>query len=95
MKHDLESILAQPLPLLMFINSKKLFNLIASATQTAYKFLMIEIAAVREACNDFEISNFSLVAGAYNSSDALTNPNFSKGFVNILKYSKNETSISQ
>eukprot|EP00171_Calliarthron_tuberculosum_P023435 IDg23435t1 len=94
-KWDLEKILYMNIPLRMFTDSKQLFDVITKASHPTEKRLMIDIASVREAYDEFEISNVGLVSGASNPADALTKPNFSSTLLNIMTDSKDNTPVLQ
>lgn len=72
------SILGQTLPLMMFINSKQLFDVITRATDTSEKRLTIDISAGKKSYNNSEIWNVRLVNGEENPNDDFENPIFSK-----------------
>ncbi len=48
MKHDLEALFRQVIPLQMMTDSKSLFDVILKSTKTAERRLMIDVAACRE-----------------------------------------------
>ena len=72
LRHDLQRILNQPIPLWMLTDSKQMFDVITKASQTTERRLMIDIVATREAYNNYEISNVGLIATEYNPADGLT-----------------------
>lgn len=72
LKHDLETLYRREIPLMMFTDSKQLFDVITKATYPTERRLMIDIAAVRESYNSFDISNIGLVAGKDNPADSFT-----------------------
>lgn len=76
LKHDLERLLRQTIPLKMFTDSKQLFEVITRASNTTENHLMIDFAAASETYNTFEISNVGLVAGTDNPADGLTKSKF-------------------
>ena len=61
LKHDLERVYDEPLPLVMPTDSKQMFDVITRASHTTKKRLMIDVAAARDAYNEHEISNVGLV----------------------------------
>ena len=73
-KHDLERIYDQHLPLVMLTDSKQMFDVITRASHTTKKRLMIDVAAAREAYKRYEISNVGLVRSEHNPADGLTKP---------------------
>ena len=48
-KHTLEKVYRQNLPVTMLTDSKPMFDVIAKASHTSEKRLMIDVAAAREA----------------------------------------------
>lgn len=95
LKHDLERIFMQPIALKMFTDSKQLFDVITRASHTAEKRLMIDVAAAREAYNNFEISNVGLVAGIDNPADGLTKPKLCKPLYELLRTGIDATPVAQ
>eukprot|EP00170_Pyropia_yezoensis_P004332 contig_17702_g4344 len=83
-KHDLERLYKQPVPLTMLTDSRQLFDVITRASHTTEKRLMIDIAAAREAYNRNEISNVSLVKSASDLADGRTKPRFSQCVDDVL-----------
>ena len=71
-KHTLERIYGQRIPITMLTDSKQMFDVITKASQTTEKRLLIDIAAAREAYNRHEISNVGLVLSGDNVADGLT-----------------------
>ena len=70
-KHDLERILRQSIPLLMFTDSKQMFDVITSACHSTEERFMIDVAVIRAAYNSYEISNVGLIAVELNPADGL------------------------
>eukprot|EP00171_Calliarthron_tuberculosum_P004827 IDg4827t1 len=95
LKHDMEKMLHKTIPLKMFTDSKQLFDVITKASYPTEKRLMIDILAVREAYNTFEISNVGLISGTSNPADALTKPNFSSSLMNIILHAQDKTPVLQ
>jgi len=60
LKHDLERVYDQPLPLVMLTDSTQMFDVITRATHTTENRLMIDVAATRDAYNKHDISNNGL-----------------------------------
>lgn len=59
-KHDLERIFRQQMPLVLLTDSKQMFDVITRASHTSEKRLLIDVAAAREAYNRGEISTSGL-----------------------------------
>ena len=71
-KHDLEEILGQRVPLQMLTDSRSLFDVIVKNSTTAERRLMIDIKDVRESYEQQLISNVGFVRSADNPADAFT-----------------------
>jgi len=76
LKHDLERVYRQPLPLVMLTDSRQMLDVITRASHTTEKRLMIDVAAARDVYNKHEISNVGLVKSEHNIADGLTKPVF-------------------
>jgi hypothetical protein len=72
LKHDLQVMLCQIIPLTILTDSKSLFDVITKSSSTFERRLMIDITAVRSAYNDQELSIVGLVRTKYNPADAFT-----------------------
>ena len=71
-KHTLEKVYGQNIPITLLTDSKQMFDVITKASQTAEKRLLIDITAAREAYNRHDISNVGLVLSGDNVADGLT-----------------------
>lgn len=71
-RHDLEALYQQRIPLNIFTDSKQALDVITRATDPTEKRLLIDIAGLRESYNRQEISNLGLVATEDNMADAMT-----------------------
>ena len=71
-KHDLENILKQNIPLKMLTDSKSLFDVITRSSQMSEKRLMIDIAGVREAYRNTDTCDIGHVRTLNNPADAMT-----------------------
>jgi Reverse transcriptase (RNA-dependent DNA polymerase) len=71
-KHDLELLLNQRVPLTILTDSKSLFDVITKSSSTSERRLMIDITAVREAYFKQEISDVGFVRTKNNPADAFT-----------------------
>ena len=65
-KHTLEKVYRQVLPINMLKDSKQMFDVITKASHIAEKRLMIDVAAAREAYNRHDISNIGLAVSRNN-----------------------------
>lgn len=72
LKHDLQRMLGREIPLLLFTDSKLLFDVITGNRYTTEARLMVDVASVREAYNQKIISNIALIKKEHNVADALT-----------------------
>jgi hypothetical protein len=72
LQHDLLEITGRKLPIVVYTDSKSLFDCITAMSATAERRLLIDITTVREAYTSEEISNVGLLASANNPADALT-----------------------
>lgn len=94
-KRDLERFLRCKLSLLMFTNSKQMFDVVTCVSNTTRKRLMIYFAATRDTYCNFDISNVGLLAGTVNPADALNKPKLSSPLLNILLTGIDKTLIEQ
>ena len=94
-RHDIQLILGTPIPLMMFTDSKQLFNVISRTSLTTEKRLMDEIMAAREAYNRYEISNVGLVSGKSSPADGLTKPGVCVQLSNLFYRGKDNTHVLQ
>ena len=94
-KHDLETLYNRPISLAMFTDSKQVFDVLTKASYPTERRLMVDVAAVRESYNTYEISNIGLVSGKDNPSDALTKPNFGAPLMRILQENEDCTPVTQ
>ncbi len=91
-KHDLEWIFKQTIPLTTLTDSKQMFDVITRGSRTTEKRLMIDVAAAREAYNRHEIFN---VAGEDNLADGLTKPSFCHALNHVLRTGFDKTPVVQ
>lgn len=90
LRHDLERMIAQNIPLTMYTDSDSLFKVIKKSTTTTERRLMIDIRAAREAYQREEISDIAWIRGDQNPADGLTKKSpcsaLNKGFVGIRMF---------
>jgi Reverse transcriptase (RNA-dependent DNA polymerase) len=72
LRHDLELMLGQKVPLKMYTDSKSLFDVVTRATYTAERRLMIDVEATRQAYIRRDIDDIGLLASEHNVADGLT-----------------------
>ena len=88
MNQDLKIIIQKDIPISMFTDSKSLFDVIRTASYTAEKKFMIDIAAVRNAYNLQKKSDVALLEGPLNPADPLTKAKSNGSLGAILKTGK-------
>ena len=88
LKRDLEDILGKKLPLKMLTDSKCLFDIITKQSETTEKRLEIDVKAVREGYNAFEISDIGFIRSANNPADALTKVRGNDSLLKLLETNK-------
>lgn len=94
-KHDLEFIYRQHLPLLMLTDSKQTFDVVTRASHTTERRLMIDVAAAREAYKRNEISNVGLVKSEHNVADGLTKPGPCAALEAVLRTGRDTNPVQQ
>jgi hypothetical protein len=70
-KHDIETIIKQNVPIVILTDSIYLFHDITGASITAVKRLMIDLCVVKQACEHSEVDTTGFVRTEYNSADVL------------------------
>jgi hypothetical protein len=85
LRHELESMLGQPVPLIMFTDSKALFNVLIRNKVTMERRLKVDVAAARQAYHSMIISNIGLIKSCYNPADGLTKVGFNSALANLLR----------
>lgn len=83
-KHEVEIIMGQTVPLKMFTDSKCLFAVITKSFTTAKKRLMIDICTVREEYQDNDIRDVGFVGSDDTSADVPTRNVINDVFNNII-----------
>lgn len=74
LRHDLQRIVRNDIPLAMLTNSDSLFKTIVKSTTTTEKRLMIDIEAARKAHSKQEISDVGWIRSEDNPAHGLTKP---------------------
>ena len=84
-RHDLEEIMEQKVPLQMLTDSRSLFDVIVKNSTTSERRLMIDIKDVRESYEHQLISNVGFVRSEDNPADAFTKPKHCDALQRILR----------
>ena len=79
----------------MFTDSKSLFDIITKCSNTSERRLMIDLQAVRDAYQSYEISNVGFLRGPNNPADALTKANKCNALNHLLRTGKANFNIEQ
>jgi hypothetical protein len=95
LKHELERMTGNCIPLMLFTDSKTLFDVITRARYTTETRLMIDISASREAFNERLISNIGLIKSEFNPADSLTKIGSNGAMLTLLRSGKIEHPIEQ
>jgi hypothetical protein len=72
LRHELERMLGQPIPLIMFTDSQALFNVLTRNKTTTERRLMVDVAAAMQAYHSNKFSNVGLITSYHNPADGLT-----------------------
>lgn len=94
-KHGIETIYRQTIPFCMFTESKQMFDVRTRATHATEKRLIIDLAAAREAYNDYRVSNVGLAPENNNPTGALTKPEPCKSLESLLSSGIDLTPVEQ
>lgn len=95
LRHDLERIYAEKVPLYILKDSKQVFDTITMASTTTKRRLLIDIAAARQAYNRQEISNIGLVSSEDMIADGLTKTTAESSLAELLKSGRSELKVKQ
>eukprot|EP00171_Calliarthron_tuberculosum_P005221 IDg5221t1 len=95
LRHDLDRILNQFIPVIMLTDSEILFKVLTRARCTTEKRLMVDISATRQAYNDHLISNVGLISSEDNPADGLTKTKPNKALINLLRSHKLNHNVKQ
>jgi hypothetical protein len=71
LKHNIETIIKQNVPIVILTDSLSLFDVITKATTTADKRLMIDLCVVKQAYERSEVDTIGFVRSEYNPADVL------------------------
>ena len=83
------------IPLSMFTDSKFLFGVIVKCSSTAEKRLLFDVSAVRNAYEDFEISDVGFVRSEFNPADGFTKVGKCSAFDEVIRTGKYKLPIDQ
>ena len=72
LQQDLKRIISKELPIVMYTDSKCLFDTITRLTSISEKRLLIDIAALRQSYSRGELFNIGHISSCYNLADSLT-----------------------
>lgn len=72
-RHDIQAMLGQHIPIFMLTDSHKLFTTLTPAKMATERRLMVDIASVREAYNERTIADAALIRFVDNYEDCLNN----------------------
>lgn len=73
LNHDLEKVTGLHIPIQMLTDSKSLFDIIPKSSTTKEKRLLIDIATIKHAYKNYELSEVGHILSQQNPSDAFTN----------------------
>lgn len=90
---DLHKLLEPGIRLIMFTDSKQVFDALSRGKRTTERKLMLDIPIVREAYNQFENYGFGLIRGDQNPSHALTKGNNNGALDKLLYAGKDSTNV--
>lgn len=85
LKHDLQLIMKQLIPLYMMTDSRGLFDMVTRNSYRAERRLMIDMAAIRQAYQCWDIDGIAHVSGASNPADAMTKIVQSGSLLDLMK----------
>jgi len=91
--HELEWLLGHGVPLDIYTDSQRLFNLITTLTVPTEKRVAIDIAGARNAYQNNEVRNIGLIASEDNPADAATKDATNKVLNNLLENNKLEFKV--
>lgn len=95
LRHDLQRILAQHLPLAMLTDSESLFKSIVKSTTTTEKRLMIDLEAARQSYGTQKISDVGWIRSEDNPADGLTKPAPCKALEKLLETGRVDDPVQQ
>lgn len=87
-RHDIQIMLGQHIPVLLLADSNQLFTILIRAQMTTGRRLIVDIASVREAYNERTIANVALIRSADIYADGLTKLPPNASLSNLLRTHK-------
>ncbi len=93
--HDLSKIIGKRVPVLLFTDSRSIFDTITKLSTVSEKRLLIDIACLRQAYAQGDIDNLGHVSSEYNLADPLTKKMHSKLLSTLLDTGKLEHPVNQ
>ena len=94
-RHDIQTMLGQHIPIIMLTDSNQLFTTLTRAKLTTERRLMIDIEAVREEYNERTIANVALIRSADNYADGMTKLAPNSSLLHLLQTNKVRQGIVQ
>lgn len=92
-KTDLEVILGMDLNIVMFTDSRQLYDSVTCGKRTAERRLSIDVTAARQSYRDYEIASIGLVKGEVNPADGLTKPGGNGALRRIIETGRDTTPV--
>lgn len=90
LRREIEVLLGQSVPLLMFTDLKCLFDVLTSSKRTTEGRLILDVFSSRQACARHELDNVSLIKSGHNLAGALTQARGNDPLLNAMKLAKLE-----
>lgn len=85
---DMNNILNRDLPIVVYTDSRQVFDAITRGRRTTEKRLSIELSAARESYKKREINRVALIRGSENPADAFTKTKPNDVLQHVLQYGK-------
>jgi Reverse transcriptase (RNA-dependent DNA polymerase) len=95
LKHDLEGLLCQKVPVTILTDSRSLFDVITRNSATSERRLMIDVSATRQAYERHETSDVGFIRTSNNPADALTKRGYNAALMDILTTGRLDLPVEQ
>lgn len=95
LKKDLDMMFDTKLDIIMFTDSKKLFDAVTCGKRTTERRLSIDVTAARQSYKQFEITSIGLMRGDVNPADGLTKPDGNGALKTIVESGRDLTPVEQ
>ena len=95
LQHEVSNITGQEVPIIMFTDSKCLFDTITKLTSISEKRLLIDVAALRQSYVNGELFNIGHISSTYNLADPLTKRTNSKLLDEVMQNGVLEHPVNQ